>query len=332
MLVSDLPAPLGAVVPSWYPTFDHTPVLAWMGFTPKGLLSQFIGKVTPLISPGYVCEYITKNIGTPNEGFERQNWYYEEKGLHEINRERLVAIHRLRPEPEDLRSIAGETYYQEIRQRWFKKDDLNRWSVNFQIVESYEIEGRPRIADILSAEAKQRLINHPAIYPRPLTDADRRAFADLRLVPRDLATSRGNKHRRPVSREIKIDVVVESEIEEQVAAHIHEDLKQSADEGMLTEQSLAVRKRDAELANAFARQREREGGLFCDRCGFRAKDAACLAGFAIEPRSLFDVHHLNPIAAGHRRTTMADFALLCPTCHRIEHIQLKMRTAALSLE
>lgn len=43
----------------------------------------------------------------------------------------------------------------------------------------------------------------------------------------------------------------------------------------------------------------------------------------VNPRSLLDVHHKNPLDEGERYTTIRDFALLCPTCHRVEHQRLK---------
>ena len=35
-----------------------------------------------------------------------------------------------------------------------------------------------------------------------------------------------------------------------------------------------------------------------------------------------DVHHLDPIAEGQRRTTLADLAVLCVWCHRLAHSTL----------
>ena len=46
----------------------------------------------------------------------------------------------------------------------------------------------------------------------------------------------------------------------------------------------------------------------CRACGF----------FARETRML-DVHHLNPIAEGQRKTTLNDLVTLCPRCHRKAH-------------
>ncbi len=39
--------------------------------------------------------------------------------------------------------------------------------------------------------------------------------------------------------------------------------------------------------------------------------------------SQLDVHHLNPIAEGVRKTTLNDVAVLCANCHRLAHVMLK---------
>lgn len=45
---------------------------------------------------------------------------------------------------------------------------------------------------------------------------------------------------------------------------------------------------------------------------------------AFEPQHLsqLDVHHLNPIAEGQRRTILADVTVLCANCHRLEHTKI----------
>lgn len=50
------------------------------------------------------------------------------------------------------------------------------------------------------------------------------------------------------------------------------------------------------------------GVLKCEGCGFADLDAAH-----------FDAHHLVALALGPRKSVPSDFAVLCPTCHRIVH-------------
>src|SRR5438045_1293540 len=85
-----------------------------------------------------------------------------------------------------------------------------------------------------------------------------------------------------------------------------------------------VRRRAAWLANRFVNERRNSGTLRCDHCTFDPIDR--LAGTAISLRSALDVHHRHPLEEGKRRTTLSDFALLCPTCHRIEHLVLNAPT------
>ena len=68
--------------------------------------------------------------------------------------------------------------------------------------------------------------------------------------------------------------------------------------------------RDPELRRqAKALNRGRNGGVFvCEACGF--SDAL---------NSMFDAHHLQPLAAGIRASRVDDLAILCPTCHRWAH-------------
>jgi hypothetical protein len=56
--------------------------------------------------------------------------------------------------------------------------------------------------------------------------------------------------------------------------------------------------------------RQQHSGVYkCEACCFSANKS-----------SLFDAHHLVPLRLGERRTRSAlEFAVLCPTCHRLAH-------------
>jgi 5-methylcytosine-specific restriction protein A len=45
--------------------------------------------------------------------------------------------------------------------------------------------------------------------------------------------------------------------------------------------------------------------------------------------SLLEVHHKNPLDEGVRYTTVLDFALPCPTCHRFTHALLRAKAKQL---
>ena len=68
--------------------------------------------------------------------------------------------------------------------------------------------------------------------------------------------------------------------------------------------------RNRRLANkVMDRNRAQHGGwITCEACGFQDRK-----------RSMFDAHHLEPLACGERDSEPSDLAVLCPTCHRWAH-------------
>lgn len=130
----------------------------------------------------------------------------------------------------------------------------------------------------------------------------------------------------PLSRiEADFEKAERSEINPRTRKLIDHDLSVSAIEGMTAERWGKVRLRASWLADTFIRQRHKAGTLNCDDCEFDPGDRGDLQG--IGPRSLLDVHHKAPLEEGVRNTTTADFALLCPTCHRITHARLRLNAA-----
>lgn len=103
--------------------------------------------------------------------------------------------------------------------------------------------------------------------------------------------------------------------------HLLDKDLEGALEGMTEERKTEVRTRVASLAGHFVQTRIEQGTLQCDECRFNPAEKT--SGTAVKPRSLIDVHHKNPLAEGIRVTTLADFALLCPTCHRFAHALLR---------
>jgi len=162
----------------------------------------------------------------------------------------------------------------------------------------------------------QRLFAHPSATLRPLNDDERAAISSLPLMPRPTTNAW-------IGIEDEIAAAERSEVDKKIARDIDVDLKAAAMEGMTEEQRAKVRRRAAWLAHKFVLQRQKAGTLICDRCSF--DPATLINGAPVRPRSLLDVHHLHPLEEGLRVTTLADFGLLCPTCHRFEHALLKAR-------
>jgi 5-methylcytosine-specific restriction protein A len=92
---------------------------------------------------------------------------------------------------------------------------------------------------------------------------------------------------------------------------------------MTEERRAKIRRRAGWIADNFIRMRRNARTLYCDACGF--DPAKVLDPKLVNPRTILDVHHKNPLHEGIRYTTIKDFSLLCPTCHRVEHQRLKYK-------
>jgi 5-methylcytosine-specific restriction protein A len=121
-----------------------------------------------------------------------------------------------------------------------------------------------------------------------------------------------------------------SQISKKTQRDIERDLAASAMEGLTEEQRSKVRVRAAWLGDRFLRERRRAGTLVCDACDF--DPAIRVAGTGIQPRSLLDIHHRDPLAEGKRYTTVLDFQLPCPTCHRFEHAVVRLNRVTAQLQ
>lgn len=310
--IRDLPLPVRAAKSDWL-VASH-----WLGFTPTGegpnASAQCMSAVARQSNGGYVIEYITATFGEPNPGHDGDARYLADRAAHAEAAGRFVAVHRLRATSRPLVDIVGRADFEWIQDVWAKDAKRFRWSVAFPIIEKYAIPTRPRASDVLGPEAMQRLFGHPAATLRPLNDSERAAIADLPLV-------REESQSAWIGIEDEIAMAELSAIDKRTARAIETDLAPAAMEGLTDDQKRKVRLRAAWLAQRFVAERRKSGSLRCDDCGFdpvlRTKDTP------ISPRSLLDVHHRRPLEEGKRYTTVLDFALLCPTCHRFEHSAIR---------
>jgi len=317
MKIGELPKPVNAAKADWLPG-TH-----WLGFTPVDSSGEARERcratVNAQMSSGYVLEYATRKFGDPNPGFESSARYIEEREAHKALAGRLIAVHRLRPSPLPLVEILGESEFNRLQDMWAEGGKRYRWSVAFPIVESYSIQDQPFANSVLDAESMQRLFGHPSATLRPLIDDERAQIADLVIEPKTTAN-------------IWIGIADEARMAEQsdvprrTQALIDQDLAGSTMEGMTEEQKRQVRMRAAWLADRFIRQRVKNKSLYCDECGF--DPTTKINGADVHPRSLLDVHHKCPLEEGIRLTTLADFSLLCPTCHRFIHALVRAEKRA----
>ena len=218
-----------------------------------------------------------------------------------------------------MEAILGADGYKKLQDMWAQGGKRWRWSVAFPIIESYRIVGQPKAKEVLGDAGYLRLFAHSSATLRPLNDAEQASLADLDLEP----VTANNAW---IAIEDEFQNAELSDIPKQTERDIERDLAGNALEGMTEERKAKVRKRAAWLADRFVRARMKAGTLTCDECGF--DPAQCFPGGGVRPRSLIDVHHKHPLEEGVRYTTVRDFALLCPTCHRIEHARMKLAAQA----
>lgn len=84
----------------------------------------------------------------------------------------------------------------------------------------------------------------------------------------------------------------------------------TAIEGEAIDNRVVVYKRDAGLRERCLREKGRK----CYICGFEPTKKY---GDGFE--NIIEVHHVNPVSAGVRETTLNDLIPVCPNCHRVLH-------------
>lgn len=314
--VKDLPYPVTAAKSDW------SPANGWIGFTPTGTgpnaYAQCQSTINHQINNGYIIEYITKSIQQPNDGFENDPSYLETLKRHPTVAGRIIAIHKPRPSARPLEQILGEEEYEHLQDVWAQGNKRVRWSVAFPIVESYKIIDPPLIKDVLSEESYKSLIQRSSATLRELSDEDRTVIGNLEIVKVETRNSW-------IAIEDEFRNAELSEINPDIYDLITADFSATALEGETEERKSKIKKRAAWLAERFVKRRAREGTLRCDNCEYDPKMI-----FQVEVkyhRSLLDVHHTDPISEGVRYTTENDFKLLCPNCHRLEHVQMRINMA-----
>ncbi|MFZ1007048.1 MAG: HNH endonuclease [Candidatus Sulfotelmatobacter sp.] len=318
MQIKDLPLPVNVAKADWLAG------TRWLGFTPTdasgSAREQCRATINSQVNGGYVIEYITQKFGEPNPGFETDPRYVEERQAHGDVAGRLIAVHRLRPTSRKLAEVLGEKEFSRLQDMWAESNKRYRWSVAFPIIESFSIISPPYANDVFTIAAMKRLFAHPSATLRTLNDEERSQIADLAIEPRPTANAW-------IGIADEMVMAVQSEINPQTQRLIDQDLNVSAMEGLTEKQKAMVRKRAAWLADRFIREKDRAGELVCESCGF--DPVSRISGTAVKARSLLDVHHINPLDEGVRYTTLSDFCLLCPLCHRFAHaLARSMKTPA----
>ena len=295
---------------------DWLPGTSWLGFTPTdgdlGSRNKCQSTIQRQFGNGYVIEYITEMFQKPNPGFENDPRYIADRDAHRARAGRLIAVHKLRTTSRNLETILGPEEFKHLQDMWAQEGKRFRWSVAFPIVQSFRIKDNRKAKEILGSEAYMRLYAHSSATLRALTDKERQLIADLEIEPVESKNAW-------IGIEDEFALAERSEINPETEQAIGRDL--AALEGMGHDRLAKIKRRAAWIADKFIRERQKAGNLRCDDCAFDPNKLA--AELRVKPRGLLDVHHKNPLDEGIRYTTTADFTLLCPTCHRVEHVRLR---------
>jgi len=258
--ISDLPQPVTAAKSHWAaggPSLEFTPRDA--SINARAICETAVVRQA---RDGYVLDYVTRSIESPNAGFESDPEYLRDLEQHASLAGRLIAVHRLRPSHgRPLREIVGNAAFERLQDMWARDANRCRWSVAFPIIESHGIENQPDAAAVFGPEDYRRLFAHPSTLLRPLNDDDGAKLAALVITLRPALNAW-------IGIEDEAVMAAGSEISEKLQRDIDRDLAASAMEGLTEEQRSKVRRRAAWLADRFLKQRRRAGTLSCDECAF----------------------------------------------------------------
>jgi 5-methylcytosine-specific restriction enzyme A len=313
MRIGDLPKPVSAAKVDWLPG------TTWLGFSPQGkgpnAKAQCERTIQKQFNGGFVLERVASAFGAPNAAFATDPRILEERDYHAKFADGLIHVHKLRMSSLPLETIIGKDEFEWLQDAWAKPAERNRWSVAFPIVQRFEIVGAPKARDVISADVWTRLFHSQNAGLRPLDEVAQGQIADLEIRELDAPNFW-------IAVEQEIYAAERSDVSVESLAEMEQDLSEAL-EGESADRKVKLIRRAAKLADDFAKWRAKQGTLRCDDCEFDPSTRPDLVG--IRPRSCLDVHHKNPLAEGKRLTTRDDLALLCPTCHRIEHLRLRQQ-------
>ena len=321
MKVGQLGLPVRAAKSDWLPGTTY------LGFTPRdgstNARASCQSTIQRQMADGYILEYVTEKFDEPNKGFRNDPRIIAEKAAHAEIAGRLIAIHRVRASARPLADIVGQSEFDLLQDMWADGENRVCWSVAFPIVQTFEINEKPKAKLVFGEVEYRRLFAYSSAFLRPLDDLHRSALSDLSLTERPAPNAW-------IAIEDEIEIACQSAIHPKTSAEIDRDLRLNAFEGLGEQREAGIRKRAVWLANRFWLGRVKAENPLCDVCGF--DPAARVKDSTIPMRSIMDVHHRNPLAEGIRRTWLEDFSLLCPNCHRLEHAMLRRGQSLLNVE
>jgi predicted HNH restriction endonuclease len=157
----------------------------------------------------------------------------------------------------------------------------------------------------------------PHAKPRKVVRAER--MGNMRITSLDELTGSFTAEDAPDRDDVDLTDAERRECEH----HFDEDFGHA--EGEQAERLQKYRKRFPGFARKHKKWLAANGLLRCDLGQCDPSQHPLLHGLDVDPHSLFDVHHKNPLQQGARETRREDVQLLCPTCHRITHAMMAAR-------
>lgn len=174
---------------------------------------------------------------------------------------------------------------------------MEQWPVATILSEVYAIEGEPRLVEELGFPDRRILEN---------------AYDTVRRNSEAVATLWDALKDRTIMRRHEI-VPPPGFVDRGKLVHVGSiypkvDAKSAEGERIYRTMVQLERKSSISKSKKAMNKLDNGGRIVCESCGFSDESSA-----------MFDVHHLYPINAGPRETTLDDLAVLCPTCHRWSH-------------
>ena len=187
---------------------------------------------------------------------------------------------------------------------------LEQWPVAVILSEVFAIEGEPRLIDDLGFEDRRILSR---AYDGVIRDED--YIQRLWDALRDSKIERQWDVLRPPSFRDPRKVIRRGSK--------YPTLGSKSTEGKRVWKLVLDTERDPELRRqAKVLNREKNDGVIvCEACRFSDPLA-----------SMFDAHHILPLAVGIRESRVDDLAVLCPTCHRWAHAKAEDKLSPISIE
>jgi predicted HNH restriction endonuclease len=123
----------------------------------------------------------------------------------------------------------------------------------------------------------------------------------------------GAKFQKDQATNIRFELLVHQSLLDkkvQVQINAKDKTQQSFDEGFRTEIVREVTTRNRKLIDLA----KDEYGTSCKVCGFNFGET-----YGTHGEGFIEVHHLNPVSEGIRKTTIKDLRPVCANCHRMLH-------------